>query len=431
MKHLNPMRSSMKSSTLSWPTLIDLAARFSNRARAVAIRHGGVAGAFVIAISLTVSGAARAQSCTEAQITAAQDEGSATLRRLNGATAPQIDARMRDLQKARGWSDHDLEEKSYEHIEDETIRTFDREMALSEPSASLPACERLLELRQTLERMRDIAQQKSRYLMAKLDRELAAVPAAARAPVGAPVAPAPASPGPAPAAKALAKVPEPGAVEGRPQAAASPTVVQATPKPAEPALPWTTTTRETATARAEPSNQGPQPTTASPPPANAEPGTYAREEIFAAGEGFFGKLSSGLASVFDFTFQKAGRPSGYILGDEGGGALLAGVRYGKGLLYLKGQAPQRVYWRGPSFGYDVGAAGSRLMVLVYNVRDPEELFTNFGGVDGSAYVVGGVGMTFLTNGKKIMAPIRSGLGLRIGANIGYLKFSHKPSWNPF
>ena len=163
----------------------------------------------------------------------------------------------------------------------------------------------------------------------------------------------------------------------------------------------------------------------------AEPGSYSREEIFAAGGGFFGKSSSGLAGVLDFAFQKAGRPSGYILGDEGGGAFLAGVRYGEGLLHLKGQPPEKVYWRGPSLGYDIGAAGSRLMVLVYNVRDPEEVFASFGGVDGSAYSVGGVGVTFLTNGKRAMAPIRSGLGLRFGANIGYLKFSHKPSWNPF
>ena len=163
----------------------------------------------------------------------------------------------------------------------------------------------------------------------------------------------------------------------------------------------------------------------------SEPGTYSRDEVFSAGQGFFGKISSGLASVLDFAFQKAGRPSGYILGDEGGGAFLAGVRYGQGQLHLKGLPPQTVYWRGPSIGYDVGAAGSRLMVLVYNVRDPEEVFANFGGVDGSAYFVGGVGVTFLTNGKKAMAPIRSGLGLRFGANIGYLKFSHKPSWNPF
>jgi hypothetical protein len=163
----------------------------------------------------------------------------------------------------------------------------------------------------------------------------------------------------------------------------------------------------------------------------SEPATFAREEVFAAGQGFFGKISSGLASVLDFAFQKAGRPSGYILGDEGGGAFLAGVRYGQGQLHLKGRSPQTVYWRGPSIGYDIGAAGSRLMVLVYNVRDPEELFANFGGVDGSAYFVGGVGVTFLTNGKKAMAPIRSGIGLRFGANIGYLKFSHRPSWNPF
>ena len=380
-----------------------------------------------------VGSPALAQGCTEAQIAAAQDEGSAALRKLNAASTPQIDAKMRELQKARGWSDHDLDDKAYEQLEDATIRAFDGEMTtlitrmetLSEPSTATPACERLVELRQTLDRMREIALQKSRYMLAKLDRELSGAAAPAPGPVGSagPAVAAPAAPPAAP--KTAAKIPD-----------AKPTDL----KPANPPAPWTTTTRvEPSMSReAPPGSQPPGPpspqlpqTAALPPVSMSEPQTYAREEIFAAGEGVFGKVSSSLASVLDFAFQKAGRPSGYIVGDEGGAAFLAGVRYGKGMLYLKGQTPQIVHWRGPSIGYDVGAAGSRLMVLVYNVKDPEDLYANFAGVDGSAYLVGGLGMTFLTNGKKLMAPIRSGIGLRLGANIGYLKFSHRPSWNPF
>ena len=388
----------------------------------------------------------RAQSCTQEQVATALDEGSAALRRLNSANTPRIDAKLRELQKARGWSDHDLDDKAYEQLEDATISAFDSETAtlitrmetLSEPSAPLPVCERLVELRQTLDRLREIAQQKSRYLIAKLDRELAQS-AAVAAPLPVPARPAvPAAPvviaapsPPAPPSAAAGKPAEPRRTDSR-----SPEPV-ATAAPAAPA-PWTTTTRVDPTFDRPAPSVGPgalpQPAIVAPPVDGGAPSAsevYSREEIFAAGQGFFGKISSGLASVLDFAIQKAGQPSGYILGDEGGGAFLAGVRYGKGLLHLKGQPPVEIYWRGPSIGYDVGAAGSRLIVLVYNVRDPKDLFVHFGGLDGSAYLVGGVGLTFLTNGKKIMAPIRSGIGLRLGANIGYLKFSHKPSWNPF
>jgi hypothetical protein len=174
------------------------------------------------------------------------------------------------------------------------------------------------------------------------------------------------------------------------------------------------------------------PTALPPPAASADPvATWSPEEIRAAGSGLFGTISTGLASVIEHAFQTRGRPNGYILGDEGGGAFLAGVRYGSGKLYIKGRDPERVYWRGPSIGYDFGAAGSKLMVLVYNVREPEDVHASFVGVDGSAYLVGGVGMTLLTNGQKVLAPIRSGIGLRLGANIGYLKFSAKQSWVPF
>jgi hypothetical protein len=120
-----------------------------------------------------------------------------------------------------------------------------------------------------------------------------------------------------------------------------------------------------------------------------------------------------------------------VLGNEGGGALIAGVRYGNGTLYLRDGGSREVYWHGPSIGYDLGAEGSKTMFLIYGLRDPARLFSGFTGVDGSAYVVGGVGVTFLTDGKVAMAPIRSGLGLRLGANIGYIRFTARPTWNPF
>jgi hypothetical protein len=160
-------------------------------------------------------------------------------------------------------------------------------------------------------------------------------------------------------------------------------------------------------------------------------GSYSTREILQAGHGFFGTVSKGMASVVEYAFQKQGRPNGYILGQDAGGAFVAGLRYGEGTLYTKDAGVHRVYWQGPSVGWDAGAEGSKVMVLVYNLRDPEEIHQRFGGVDGSAYLVGGVGLTFLKSGHIIVAPIRSGVGLRLGANIGYLKYTRRPTWNPF
>jgi hypothetical protein len=159
--------------------------------------------------------------------------------------------------------------------------------------------------------------------------------------------------------------------------------------------------------------------------------SFSSDEIVDAGHSFFGSVTKGLADVVEYAFARHGRPNGYILGEEGGGAYFAGLRYGEGRLYTKHMGVHKVFWQGPSLGIDVGGDGSKTMVLVYNLHYPEEMFERFGGVDGSAYVVGGVGITFLTRGKMVLAPIRSGLGLRLGANIGYLKYTPYPTWNPF
>ena len=164
---------------------------------------------------------------------------------------------------------------------------------------------------------------------------------------------------------------------------------------------------------------------------NRGDGTFSTDEINGAGHQFFGSISQGLASVVEHAFRKQGRPNGYILGEDAGGAFIAGLRYGKGTLYTKDAGSYPVYWQGPSIGFDYGAEGSKTMILVYNLRDTRDIYDRFGGVAGSAYLVGGVGITFLGKDHITMAPIRSGLGLRLGANVGYLKFSHEPTWNPF
>jgi len=158
---------------------------------------------------------------------------------------------------------------------------------------------------------------------------------------------------------------------------------------------------------------------------------YTLDEIREASRGFFGSISTNLASVIEHAFKHWGQPTGYVLGKEGGGAFLAGLRYGEGTVFMRSGANRKVYWHGPSIGYDFGAEGSRTLFLIYSLKNPDGLYRAFTGIDGSAYLVGGVGVTLLKGGPVVLAPIRSGVGLRLGANIGYLRFSSEPTWNPF
>ena len=159
--------------------------------------------------------------------------------------------------------------------------------------------------------------------------------------------------------------------------------------------------------------------------------TYTSEEILAAGHQFFGKASRSLAKAVEYVFQSQGEPTAYIVGEEGSGAWIGGLRYGEGTIYYKDGTKQKIYWQGPSLGFDFGANGSRTMVLVYNSNNPSDLHERFGGVEGSAYLIGGLGVNFQRRDDIILAPIRTGVGARLGANVGYLKYSSKPTLNPF
>ena len=170
-----------------------------------------------------------------------------------------------------------------------------------------------------------------------------------------------------------------------------------------------------------------------PPPASApqRSDTYTPDEVVGAGSRFFGEVSSGLAKVIETAFSRWGQPNGYVLGQEAGGAFIGGLRYGDGTLYTRNAGDRRVFWQGPSVGFDYGGAGSRTMMLVYNLPATTAIYQRFAGIDGSAYLIGGFGMTALGSGDIIVVPIRSGIGLRLGANIGYLKFTPQATWNPF
>jgi hypothetical protein len=159
--------------------------------------------------------------------------------------------------------------------------------------------------------------------------------------------------------------------------------------------------------------------------------TYQPEELINAGHRFFGNVSRGLASVIERAVSQWGLPNGYVLGEEGSGAFVAGLRYGEGTLYTKNAGDLRVYWQGPSVGFDWGGDGARTMTLVYNLPSTNAIYQRFAGINGSAYIIGGFGMTALTANNIVLVPIRSGLGLRLGANIGYLKYTPQATWNPF
>ena len=168
-----------------------------------------------------------------------------------------------------------------------------------------------------------------------------------------------------------------------------------------------------------------------PPPPPQRRDTFKPDEIIREGHKFFGTVSRGLAEVVQQAVSRWGEPNGYVLGQEGSGAFVVGLRYGDGKLYTKNAGDRRVFWEGPSVGFDYGGDGARTMMLVYNLPATDAIYQRFAGIDGSAYFIGGFGMTALGNGKIVVVPIRSGVGLRLGANIGYLKFTERATWNPF
>ena len=198
---------------------------------------------------------------------------------------------------------------------------------------------------------------------------------------------------------------------------------QATPQPAQPYPP--------AAQPAQPYPPAAQPYPPAPPPGQPQAQEFSPNEIVDAGHRFFGGVSRGLATIVEKAVSQWGLPNGYVLGEEGGGAFVGGLRYGEGSLYTKNAGDLKVFWQGPSVGWDFGGEGARTMMLIYRLPATRAIYQRFVGIDGSAYFIGGLGMTALTANEIVVVPIRSGLGLRLGANIGYLKFTPQSTWNPF
>jgi hypothetical protein len=162
----------------------------------------------------------------------------------------------------------------------------------------------------------------------------------------------------------------------------------------------------------------------SPPP-------FSTNELVDSGHHFFGAVSRGLAEAVQEAGRRWGQPNGYVLGQEASAAFFGGLRYGEGKMYTRNAGDEPVFWQGPSLGFDAGADGDRTMMLVYNLPAVDAIFRRFGGIDGSAYFIGGFGFTALGAENIVVVPIRTGLGARLGINVSYLKFTPRATWNPF
>jgi len=163
----------------------------------------------------------------------------------------------------------------------------------------------------------------------------------------------------------------------------------------------------------------------------ADDDSYSQDEILAKAKGFFGETTEGLAKAIEHVFEDQGRPNAYVTGEEISGAIGVGLRYGEGTLNRKNGQQRKVFWQGPSVGFDLGGNASKVFVLIYNLGDSEQIYQRFPGVDGSFYFVAGVGVNYQRSGDITLAPIRTGVGLRAGANVGYLHYTREKSWNPF
>jgi hypothetical protein len=397
---------------------------------------------------------AGAQSCTEEDIGRAIDETGRMLRTVNDEYSPRLTAKLEIVAATRDLNESQVADYARKLMRDPEIKAAEArasellgriEAVGDEAAGDAADCVKLEAIEANAAKLRDALTGKYRILFANIDADLAGKSKADTMAAAESIAEAELPTEAETALKndpAVPKTKEPATAEAAPKtdepAAAAepggePTLAPLPPEEEIATLPGADWSADANAGQSGILDYEPA-TPETGPPLSAldeELTTYSADEILSAGKGFFGSVSTGLAGVVAYAFQQAGRPSGYIFGSEGSVAFIAGLRYGKGRLHTKRGGGQTVYWQGPSLGADAGAEGARTMILVYNLKEPLDIYAQFGGVDGSAYVLGGVGITFLTDGDVVLAPIRSGLGLRLGANIGYLKFTPERSIIPF
>ncbi len=402
--------------------------------------------------------------CDSTSFGALIDETAQILRTLNKDSERRFQDRLQATAKARGWTAQQAATNAASAMDDARLSQFNNEIEelvsrldrLSVTPKGEVSCDRLNDLRGVRDRLVTVMGQKSGFILAQVDIENSkpsgsSKPVTETAETSAP--PSKPSTPPAPPAQALNSTQD---------NAQSPTSSAAGSSWRPPS--WSTDTKENQQDRKRQPDQNSATATALPirpvaPPKQSRPDDrvavaapakppevplppvvvassgYSVLEIRSAGSGVFGTLTSELAGVINHAFQQYGQPNGYIIGNEGSGAFLAGLRYGEGQLYTRlngtDTGPLPIFWQGPSLGLDVGGDGSRAIFLVYNLEDVNKLYERYPGIDGSAYVAGGVGLTVFKRHRTLIVPIRTGLGLRVGASFAYLKFTSRASWNPF
>ena len=232
-------------------------------------------------------------------------------------------------------------------------------------------------------------------------------------------------------AAAAAQAADPVQPTAAPAAAADPVQPAASPQQsaAAPATrsEWFPEPREAEAAPAVP----PQAEVAPPPTTTAETRSIPREDVFTAAEGVFGRGAEGLAGIIERIIGERGEPTAYISGREAGGAFVVGLRYGSGVMRHRIEGERQVYWTGPSLGFDFGADANKVFVLVYNLNDSQELFRRYPAAEGHAYMIGGFTASYLRRGDIVLVPVRLGVGMRLGVNAGYMRFSERNRWLPF
>jgi hypothetical protein len=425
--------------------------------------------ALLATAALSEGAFAQARSCGPDTFSKVVDDTAAGLRHHSSETQPRIQAGIGRLKVRYGWRDaeqadrarellSDAESEALDHKAAQLLATMDR---LSEEGTQRPGdCAKLAELSATASDLSATVRQKSDLMLRRIDTALKLPPGERLLRPSETALPRAPSLSGLSSGAAPVQVSRPG-LEIRPAETTTAAVTTAPwatpwaaplvpPPPAEPAPvgQWTVTT--TAPAADSPAmvtpplptprrvaaiapSVAPIPPSAkssAPKPTTANE-TYSIEEINRAARGGLPNWSANVGKVIEHAFSHYGRPTAYVIGNEGGGAFIAGVRYGNGKLYMKGKPVGKVYWHGPSVGYDFGAAGSETLFLIYGMREARDIYRGFSGIDGAAYFIGGAGITFLNNEEIIMAPIRTGIGFRLGASIGYVRFASKPTWNPF
>jgi hypothetical protein len=451
------------------------ASGFATRGKRIAI-----AALFACAAGLVPAGASAAGACTAQDFGAVVDQTAQALRDLNINGANRFQAKLRSLKEKHGLTEDEIQTRAAA-LQDDKMSEFNREIdalvnqmdALSQTPNDKINCEKLDELKRVRDRLLTIMGQKSGYMLAKADIELdkagGGAPSSSPRPradtaITTPESSAPGTARTPPKSDRLDQKPAdtadkapalppvtpkkdaPPKTADAPTPKVAPTLPERRSEPARTARNWTP---ESQTFAPTPPNllkpdrrDDTAPPVALTPPPDGQlqlppPGqgggdtTYSIAEIQEAGRGIFGTITAQFAGAINYAFQNFGQPNAYITGSEGGAAILAGLRYGKGLLHLKTAPPSDIYWQGPSVGYDLGAEGSNALFLVYNLDDPYRIYGRFTGIGGAAYVAGGVGLNVLGKGNMVMVPIRSGVGLRLGANLAYLKFTERQTWNPF